>query len=218
MMLYELYRPKRLSQLVGQEKVTSRLRAIMGRRNWDRDAWWIEGDSGKGKTTIAEAVARQLGALRTSKNAWSYMEIDGDKCAAEQVRGLDDQVYAAGLFEDQWRVFVINEAHAMTARAVQAWLTLLERLPKRWLIIFTTTASLDDLFGDFNHPFGSRVKRFKLTNQGLCEKFARLAHRIAAREGLNGKAYGDYIKLVKDSRNNMREVLQRIDALEMMDA
>lgn len=216
MQLYEKYRPRRLRQVVGQAKVTGRIAALMKRPSWDRDAFWIEGDSGKGKTTIAEAIARKLGALQRSKQSWSFVEMDGDKCNAEMVRDLDDCVPAAGLFENQWRVFVINEAHAMTPRAVQAWLTLLERLPKRWLVIFTTTECLDNLFGDFNHPFGSRVKRFKLTNQGLCDSFARLAYLIAQREGLNGRPFADYVRLVKDCKNNMRLVLQRIDAGDML--
>jgi len=217
MQLYQKYRPRRLAQVLGQSKTVARLRAIIRRPDFDRGALWISGDSGKGKTTIAECLARELGALRQSKDAWTFTELDGDKCSVESVRDLDDCTRAAVLWSNQWRVWVINEAHAMTAKAVQAWLTLLERLPERWLIMFTTTENLDDLFGNFNHPFASRVQRFKLTNQGLCELIARFAHRIATREKLNGQPVEAYHRLVKNHKNNIRAVLQAVEAGDMME-
>jgi len=213
--LYEKYRPRRLQQVIGQPKVVGQIRALMQRRTWDRDALWIEGPSGTGKTTIAEAVAREVGALTSSKECWSYIEMDGDKCVVDEVRAMDAEAHAAGLFADQWRVFVINEAHAMAPKAVQAWLTLLERLPRRWLVIFTTTQSRGGLFGDFGGPFASRCKCFRLTNQALAPTFARFACRIAGREGYNGRPQADYLRLVKECRNNMREVLQRIEQGEL---
>ncbi len=228
MELYRKYRPRRLRQVVGQERVTRRIEAIIRRRGFDRGAFWLEGPSGTGKTTIAQAVARELGALRGDPGpvSFTYTELDGDRCSVEAVRELDEYVRGAVLWDDRWQVTVVNEAHAMTARAVQAWLTLLEKLPRRWLVIFTTTESLEalgrhakeerTLFGTFAGPFRSRVIRFKLTNQGLAPRFARLAHRIACREGLNGRPADAYLRLVQECRNNMREVPQRIEAGEML--
>ncbi|GAG24660.1 unnamed protein product, partial [marine sediment metagenome] len=78
MRLVEKYRPKELRQMIGQGKIVKRVRAILGRKAFDRGAFWIEGDSGKGKTVLAECIARRLGALGSSKKTWSYIEIDGD--------------------------------------------------------------------------------------------------------------------------------------------
>jgi hypothetical protein len=50
----------------------------------------------------------------------------------------------------------------------------------------------------------------------LCPLFARLAHRIATREGLNGKAPAEYEKLLKRCHNSMRAALQAIQAGEML--
>jgi hypothetical protein len=46
----------------------------------------------------------------------------------------------------------------------------------------------------------------------LAQAFAARARDIAIAEGLNGRAEGDYIKLVRDCKNNMRAVLQAIEA------
>ena len=94
---------------------------------------------------------------------------------------------------------------------------MLERLPVRALVIFTTTESLsEDLFGNFSGPFGSRCKVLSFTNQGLAQAFAERAKQIAEAEGLDGQPVARYVRLVQDSRNNFRQVLQRVEACEML--
>ena len=74
MLLYEKYRPRRLGDVIGQDKTVKVLRHLLARDDWDRDAFWIEGPSGTGKTSIALALANELGA-----NRHNVHEIDGDK-------------------------------------------------------------------------------------------------------------------------------------------
>ncbi len=89
------------------------------------------------------------------------------------------------------------------------------RLPP--FVIFTTTEDSADLFGQFDGPFRSRCKSIPFTNQGLAPAFARRAREIADAEGLNGKPDSAYVRLVQRCRNNMRAVLQEIEAGEMLD-
>lgn len=74
----------------------------------------------------------------------------------------------------------------------------------------------DNLFGEFSHALASRCKVFTFTNQGLCQDMAKRAKEIAGIENLDGQPIGKYVRLVQDCKNNMRQVLQRIDACEMM--
>ena len=209
MQLYEKYRPKALSEFIGQDKVKIQLERIMNRPGWDRDAIWIQGPSGTGKTTLAWIIAQQV-----AQDLFIH-ELDGDKCNVESVRELETTLNL--IAPDSWRAVIINEAHAMSNRAVQAWLTLLERLPRHTLIIFTTTELLsDDLFSNFSGPFGSRCKVFTFTNQNLAQAFAARAKEIADNENLDGQPLQKYVRLVQDCRNNFRQVLQRIDAAEMI--
>ena len=211
MQLYEQYRPTTFDEFMGQDKIKNQLARLTGRAGWDRDALWLQGPSGTGKTTLALILAQQVAS------ELFITELDGDKCDVASVRELGHTLcLSAG---DSWRVVIINEAHAMTNRAVQAWLTLLERLPKHTLVIFTTTEPLQqDLFGQFSAPFGSRCKVFTFTNQGLAQAMAKRAQEIAQAENLDGKPLQSYVRLVQDCKNNMRQVLQRIDACEMMGA
>ncbi len=214
MQLCEKYRPGTWEQFVGNDKTVGRLRAIVAREGFGEgagEALWFSGGSGTGKTTLAHLLRVELDVPK-----WAYLEIDGESCTVQTVREFDTFTRAAGLWADVWRLTVVNEAHAMTAKAVQAWLTLLERLPEKWLVVFTTTQGTSGLFGDFDEPLMSRCKVFQLTTQGLAQRFADRAREIADAEGLNGKPAAAYLRLVQSCHNNFRAVLQQIDAGVML--
>jgi len=210
MQLYEKYRPKRLSEFIGQDKVKKQVSALIARSGFDRDAFFLSGPSGTGKTSLAWIIANELGALDFDIQEFNGEDIN--KGSMDDIRA-NIWLMPAG----PWKVYIVNEAHNMTPRAIQCWLTLLEQLPSRRLIIFTTTESLEaDLFGNFSSPFARRCKVLQFTNQGLCQLFAAKAQEIASKEGLNGKPIAAYVKLVQACKNNMGMVLQRIESGDML--
>ncbi len=219
MQLCEKYRPKTFDTFLGNDKAVARVQRIISRPAFGDgagEALWISGKSGIGKTTLAQIISRTLGVQPGP--AWNYVELDGDKASVDMIRRLDHRTQAAGLFADQWQVFIVNESHAMKGQAVNAWLTLLERLPAKWLVIFTTTEAPDsDLFGNFTEPLLGRCKVFELTNQGLADAFASRALEIARVEDLDGKPLAQYKRLASRCHNSMRAMLQAIDAGEMLD-
>ncbi len=210
MMLHEKYRPATWAGFIGQEKAVSRLRRIIDRDGFDGDAFWIAGPSGTGKTTLAWIIARQFA------QGINIVELDGEACTVDAVRqAVDAMQYTA--MGGGFRVWIVNEAQAMTRKAVQAWLTALDPLPGRVLVIFTTTEDSADLFGQYDGPFRSRCKSIPFTNQGLAPAFAKRAREIADAEGMNGKPESAYLRLVQRSKNNMRAVFQEIESGVMLD-
>jgi len=210
MTLSEKYRPKSWDDFAGQEKAVAKARRIIERPGFMGDALWIAGPSGSGKTSMAWIIARQFA------NPMDIIELDGEACTIDAVREAADTMQYTTL-SGGFRVWIVNEAQAMTPRAVQAWLTVLDPLPPRTIVIFTTTEDSADLFGQYEGPFRSRCKAIGFTNQGLSQVFAERARQIAQAEGLDGKPEAVYLRLVQRCKNNLRAVLNEIESGEMLD-
>jgi replication-associated recombination protein RarA len=209
MTIHERYRPQQWSDVVGQEKAIAKIRRIIERPDFRGDAFWIVGPSGCGKTSAARIAAAQLA------HPWNVFELDGEACTVDAVREARQQMDYTPL-GGRLKVWIVNEAQAMTPKAAQAWLTVLDPVPNNVVVIFTTTEDSTDIFGDYSRPFMSRVKEIPLTSQGLAPLFAARAKQIAEAEGLDGQPIEKYAKLAKDCHNNMRAMLQRIELGEMI--
>src|SRR5580765_2217543 len=60
MQLTEQYRPQRWEEVVGQDKIITRVRALAQRGGLTGRAFFISGQSGTGKTTIARLIAADV--------------------------------------------------------------------------------------------------------------------------------------------------------------
>src|SRR5215471_4503005 len=187
--LTEKYRPATWADVVGQDKIVSRIRQLAGRNALAGRAYWLSGQSGTGKTTIARLIAQEKAS---ALSGW------GDKTG---------------------RAFIVNEAHGLRKDVIRQFLVVLERIPAHVVWIFTTTCEgQESLFENYSDgsPLLSRCLDFPLARRGLAEAFAKRAQEIAQQEGLDRRALKDYLRLVQDHKNNFRAVIQAIEAGEMI--
>lgn len=216
MTLEQKHRPRSWDQYVGQPKAVAKVRRIIERPGFDRGAFWIEAsganNSGVGKTTLAWLIARQLA------DDFFITELSGSKVDKRAVEDIESSAHLRAWGSKPFKVWIVNEAHAISQGAVDAFLTFLDPLPAHCVVIFTTTRCVDEgLFGDHDSgPFASRCHQITLTNQGLAEAFAARAREIALAEGLDGQSLETYVKRVKARKNNMRAVLMDIEAGELL--
>jgi len=207
MQLYEQYRPKSWNDVVGQDKVRAQIDALRPRGLGGR-AYWISGQSGTGKTTIALLLAGEIA------EPLCIEEIDATGMTPAKLCEIEDKMQFFG-WGSGGRAFIVNEAHGLRKDTIRQLLVLLERLPNHVVMIFTTTSEGDEKLFEEQidaHPLLSRCQEITLSRRDLAQAFAARAKQIALAEGLDGPDDSEYLKLVRNCKNNMRAVLQAIEA------
>src|SRR5436853_2238 len=206
MMLTEQYRPQAWNEVVGQDKIVSRIQAL-AKRGLAGRAYWISGQSGTGKTTIARLIASEVA------DDFCIQEVDAAALTVSHLRDLEREMNVMG-WGKGGRAYLVNEAHALRKDVIRQMLVLLERIPSHVVIIFTTTTEGQEaLFEDYDDasPLLSRCLRLDLARRDLAKPFAERARLITEKEGLDGRPIDQYVRLVQKHRQNLRAALQEIE-------
>lgn len=206
-MLYEQYRPKEWNEVVGQPKAIAQIQTLQ-KRGLAGHCFWISGNSGTGKTTIARLIAAEVA------DDFFVHEVDATDLTPAKLKSIEHESHLTS-WGKGGRAFIVNEAHGLRKDTIRQLLVMLERVPSHVVWIFTTTRDGQEaLFDDYDDagPLLSRCIPLALTTQGLAQAFAKNVKRIAMEVGLDGRPIAEYVKLARKCGNNHRMMLQQIEA------
>ena len=152
--LYRKWRPKTVSEVVGQAHITSTLQRQVAEGRVGH-AYLFTGTRGTGKTTCARILAKAVNcehpvdgapcgvcdACRGIDNGTllDVTELDAaSNNGVDQVRALrEEAVYTPSVLKK--RVYIIDEVHMLSIAAFNALLKILEEPPEHLLFILATT-------------------------------------------------------------------------------
>lgn len=127
------YRPTCFEDVTEQESIKVILQQQL-EDNTVKHAYLFCGGAGTGKTTCARIFAKEI-----NKGQGTPIEMDAaSNSGVEDVRNIVQQAKTKAL-DSEYKVFIIDECHAISLMGWQAFLKLLEEPPAKSIFIFCTT-------------------------------------------------------------------------------
>jgi DNA polymerase-3 subunit gamma/tau len=219
--LYRKWRPQSFSEIVGQDAITQTVRnSVAGGRV--AHAYLFCGPRGTGKTSLGRLLAKAANCLQPAEgepcnacdSCRSFLEgraIDLVEMDAASNRGIDeirrlrDRVGLAPMAA-QYKVYLLDEVHMLTAEAYNALLKTLEEPPSHIIFVLATTEA-----HKVPATIISRCQRFDLRRLPMAAVVSRLEH-ICREEGVEIEE-GALQEIARSAGGSLRDAINLVEQL-----
>lgn len=138
--LYRKYRPTKLEDVVGQEKITTSLKEAISSKKISHSYIFI-GSRGTGKTSVARIFAHAVNqfSYEVEDEYVDIIEIDAaSNTGVDNIREIRERAFIAPAL-GKYKVYIIDEFHMLSKSAFNALLKILEEPPEYVIFIMATT-------------------------------------------------------------------------------
>lgn len=192
------YRPKTFSEIVSQESIIKILTRQLELGDV-KNTYLFCGASGCGKTTVARAFANAI-----NNGVGSPIEIDGaSNNGVDNVKQIIKSASERSI-DSKYKIYIIDECHALSNAAWQAFLKCIEEPPTYTIFIFATTDPQKIPATILN-----RVMRFNFTRIASDKIKERLMYICSQEQFINYEDACDYISRI--SNNQMRDAIATLE-------
>jgi replication factor C small subunit len=201
--LTEKYRPHTFDGFVGLEKP----RKVMAKlaANPFPSAWLFIGSSGTGKTTLALALAEAIPA--------ELHHVPSQECNLENIERVRRTCQYVPMEGKRMHLILVDECDRMTDAAQVSLLSKLDatNFPPNTIFVFTCNDSTR-----LEPRFLSRLSVLEFSSYGIAKDAAELLAKVWDAETDNPVDRPNFARIVKESNNNVREALNRLQVEIMM--
>lgn len=213
------YRPKRFSDLIGQESISQTIKLSL-RNNKLSHAYLFSGLRGSGKTSTARIFAKTLVCKKTPAeepcgvcdgciSAEEGRHLDIIEMDAASNRGIDDirQLIESTKYKPsdaKYKIYIIDEVHMLSTPAFNALLKTLEEPPEYVKFILATTDPIK-----LPATILSRTIHFRFKKIGFLDVVEHLKH-ILDRENVAFEEQALEI-LARNGSGSLRDTLTLLD-------